>query len=620
MSKVQFLKTSRRQARMAGEVKPAITGIQADNASKSADGLETDGRAVYRRLLRYVVPYWKGFAVAITGMVFYAATETGFAALMKPLIDGSFVAKDLQTIKLVPILLITLFLIRGVAGFMSTYCMAWVGRHVVEDLRGEMFRHFLRLPAAFYDATSSGQLLSKIIYDVQQVSQASTNALTIIIKDTLTVIGLIAWMIYLNALLAMVFLLVGPLIGFIIVYINKRFRGISARIQAAMGNVTHVSEEAILGNRVIKIFGGQDYEINHFKRANGANRRLALKMAATSASSVGLIQLIAASALAGIIYLATLESELTKISVGSFMSFIVAMVMLLGPMKRVTTINSAVQTGISAAQSIFELLDSETEIDKGTQRLDRAQGSLEYSQVSFGYAADKGMILRDISFKIEPGQKIALVGRSGSGKSTLVSLLPRFYNVDSGRILLDGHDIRDLNLTDLRNQIALVSQDVILFNDTIANNIAYGSLHGADEEKISKAAEAAHALEFIQLLPQGLQTRVGENGVLLSGGQRQRLAIARALLKDAPVLILDEATSSLDTESERYIQAGLEKLMYKRTTLIIAHRLSTIEKADLIIVLHEGQIVEMGQHEVLLTQGGHYAALHKMQFNFSAQA
>ncbi|MEO7557428.1 MAG: lipid A export permease/ATP-binding protein MsbA [Gammaproteobacteria bacterium] len=616
MSKPRAFKIARSDAQGTGGHDRENSG-HAKIPRTGADPLDTGGARIYRRLLGYVVPYWKAFAVAIVGMIFYAATETGFAALMKPLLDGSFVSKDPYTIKIMPFLLIGLFLIRGVAGFLSTYCMAWVGRRVVEDLRGKMFRQFLRLPAAFYDATSSGQLLSKIIYDVEQVAQASTNALTVVIKDTLTVIGLLAWMIYINALLALVFLLAGPLIGFIVLNINRRFRRISARIQGAMGDVTHVAEETILGNRVIKIFGGQQYEIEHFEHANGTNRRQNIKMAATSATSVALIQLIAAAALSGIIFLSTLDSMLTKISVGGFVSFVMAMVMLLSPLKRVTTINSSIQRGIAAAQSIFKLLDSEMEADTGTQSLARAQGYLEYSHVSFTYTADKGQVLHDISFKVEPGQKVALVGRSGSGKSTLASLLPRFYNTTSGSILLDGHDIRALRLTDLRNQIALVSQDVILFNDTIANNIAYGSLHGVEEEKIVQAAEAAHAMEFIRQLPQGLHTLVGENGVLLSGGQRQRLAIARALLKNAPLLILDEATSSLDTEAERHIQAGLEQLMHKRTTLVIAHRLSTIEKADMIIVLHAGRIIESGTHSVLLAQGGHYAALHKMQFDFS---
>ncbi len=570
--------------------------------------------AVYRRLLRYVRPYWKSFAIATLAMVFFAATETGFAALMKPLADGSFVAQDPTIIRMMPLWLVGLFLVRGIAGFISTYGMAWMGRKVVNDLRDLMFHHLLRLPTTFYDNNSSGQLLSKLVYDVEQVAQASTSAITVIVKDTLTVVGLVAWMLYLNAILALVFLLTGPFIAYLVLYINRRFRRISTRIQNSMGDITHVAEEAIGAQRVIKIFGAQLHEAAQFDRTSEANRHLNMKMTATSASSTSLIQLITACALAAIVYLATLPSMLASISVGTFMSFIAAMVLMLGPMKRITTINAVIQRGIAAAESIFAFLDSSVEPDTGTRSLARAAGAIEYRQVSFSYDTRKDEVLHDISFKVQPGQTVALVGRSGSGKSTLVSLLPRFYNIGSGSITLDGCDIRDLRLTDLRDQIALVSQEVTLFNATIAHNIAYGRLETASERDIIEAAEAAHAMEFIRPLPQGLNTLVGENGVLLSGGQRQRLAIARALLKNAPILILDEATSSLDTESERYIQAGLERLMRARTTLVIAHRLSTIEKADIIIVLHAGRIIEQGKHSELLARNGHYAALHKMQF------
>lgn len=576
------------------------------------------GIAVYWRLLRYARPYWKAFAIATLAMVFFAATETGFAALIKPLADGSFVTKDPAIIRWMPLWLVGLFLVRGIAEFISTYGLAWMGRKVVNDLRDLMFHHLMLLPAAFYDNNSSGQLLSKLIYDVEQVAQATTNAITVIVKDTLTVAGLVAWMLYLNALLALVFLLIGPFIAFLVLYINRRFRRISTRIQHSMGNITHVAEEAIGAQRVIKIFGAQRHESAQFERASEANRQLNMKMTATSASSTSLIQLVTASALAAIVYLATLDSMLASISVGTFMSFVAAMVLMLGPMKRITTINSTIQRGIAAAESVFAFLDSAAEPDTGTRSLARAQGAIEYRQVSFSYDESKGGVLHDISFKVQPGQTVALVGRSGSGKSTLVSLLPRFYNIGSGSITLDGCDIRDLRLADLRDQIALVSQEVTLFNATIAHNIAYGRLKSASERDIIEAAEAAHAMEFIRPLPQGLNTLVGENGVLLSGGQRQRLAIARALLKNAPILILDEATSSLDTESERYIQAGLERLMRARTTLVIAHRLSTIEKADIIIVLHAGRIVEQGKHAELLARNGHYAALHKMQFRDDA--
>lgn len=583
--------------------------------SNNHDGDIHDATGIYRRLLTYVKPYKGIFAIAIIAMVFFAATDTGLAAIMKPMLDGSFVEKDPYWIKRIPLLLLFLALSRGIAGFVSSYAMTWIGRGVIKELRRQMFGQILRLPASFYDATSSGQLISKMTFDVEQVAQASTQALTIIVRDTLTIVGLLAWMFYLNWALSLIFLIMGPTIGYLVLYVNKRFRRISTRIQNSMGDVTHVTEESIEGHREIKTFGGQQYEMEHFDKANEYNRRQHMKMAATSAISVQVIMVLASCALAGIVYVTTLPAMLETITVGVFMSFIVAMMMLLSPMKRLTTINVAVQRGIAAAKSLFDLLDAETERDSGTRRVEQINGTVEYRHVSFIYSSDKGMVLDDINFIAEPGQTVAFVGRSGSGKTTLVSLLPRFYEATEGQILIDGQNINDLRLKDLRDKISLVGQDVTLFNDTIKNNIAYGSLNRADEKDIIKAAEAAYAMAFIRDLPDGLETLVGENGVLLSGGQRQRLAIARALLKNSPILILDEATSSLDTESERHIQAALEVLMQHRTTLVIAHRLSTIEKADKIIVMDNGRIIEQGKHAELLDKKSLYATLYNMQFN-----
>jgi subfamily B ATP-binding cassette protein MsbA len=572
-------------------------------------------RQIYARLLRYSLPHWKAFAASMVAMLVFAATNTGFAALMKPMIDGSFVAKDPTVIRLVPIMIIGLFTARGIANFISSYCMSWVGREVIRELRRTMFAKLLCLPARFYDRTPSGELLSKLIYDVEQVNQAATNALANVVKDGFTIIGLLIWMAYINWLLTLIFVVAGPPIAFLMAKVNQRFRGISGRIQHSMADVTAVSEEAISGHRVVKVFGGESYEKQRFDNINEANRKLNMKMAAVSAASIGTIELIAASALAGIIYLATLPSVLEKVSVGSFMSFVVAMMLLLPSMKRLTTVMPMVQRGVAAADSIFTLLDSEAEQDNGTKRIAHSRGGVEFRNVFFTYDEGKGEVLRDINLNVAPGQCIALVGRSGSGKSSLVSLLPRFYEVSRGGIFLDGEDIRELHLDNLRQQIAWVGQNVVLFNDTIAHNIAYGSLGDISETEIVRAAEAAHAMEFIAKLPDGLNTLVGENGVLLSGGQRQRLAIARALLKNTPVLILDEATSALDSESERHIQAALAEVMRHRTTLVIAHRLSTVEKADQIVVLDQGRIVEQGRHAELLAKGGHYAGLYKMQFH-----
>jgi len=568
---------------------------------------------LYRRLLSYVKPYWPTFIAVVISMLIYAASETGMAAIMKPLMDGSFVEKDPTMIKLIPLVLIGIFLIRGLANFLTTYGLGWIARNVIKTLREEMFDRLLTLPASFFDRSTSGQLMSKLLYDVEQVADAATDAVLVLIRDTLTIVGLLAWMIYLNGMLSLIILLTVPFIGLLVYQISSRFRRISKSIQDSMGDVSHVSSEIIEGHREVKSFGSQAYEAKRFDKVNQLNRRQRMKKIATEATSQPIIELIAVLGLAGVIYLATLPEMLDTITVGTFISFITAMFMILTPLKRLTKLNSKLQAGIAAAESIFGLLDHQPENDIGSQKLGRAKGNIEYRQVGFSYDTHKGAVLSDINFSVKAGQTIAFVGHSGSGKTTLVSLLPRFYNPTSGQILIDGVDVMDLQLADLRRQISLVNQQVILFNDTIANNISYGRAD-ISEADIIAAAKAAHAYDFIERLPQGLQTQVGENGVLLSGGQRQRLAIARALLRDAPILILDEATASLDSEAERHIQAALEQLIKTRTTLVIAHRLSTIEKADLIVVMHNGVVVETGSHQELLNKGKHYAELHRLQF------
>lgn len=567
----------------------------------------------YRRLLGYALPHWKLFLFSSLAMAVYAATDTGFAALMKPMLDDSFVGKDPDAIRTIPLLLIGLFLLRGITGFISTYGMGWVGRQVIQTLRGEMFARLLALPNRYFDTHPTGQLVAKLIYNVEQVAQASTNAITILIRDSLTVIFLLAWMFYISGWLASLFLLVGPLMAVLTRYVTRRYRRISRRIQDSMADVTEIASEAIEGHKVVKAFGAQAYEQRQFDQINRKNAGLQMKHMATSAAAVPTTQFIAASVLAGVIYLATLDSVADKITPGGFISFIAAMMLLMPCLKRLSTVNSALQRGIAAAESIFALLDEAPETDTGTRSLARSQGAVALRDVCFHYRDDAAPVLRDVSFEIEPGQMIALVGRSGSGKSTLAGLLPRFYDPQQGVVSIDGVDIREYRLADLRAQIALVSQDVVLFNDTVANNIAYGRTD-TPRADIERAARIAHAQEFIERLPQGLDTPVGEKGVMLSGGQRQRLAIARALLKDAPILILDEATSALDTESERAIQAALETLMQGRTTLVIAHRLSTVERADRILVMEEGAIVESGRHVELLAREGRYAALYRMQF------
>ena len=569
---------------------------------------------LYRRLLKYVKPYWLVFSAAILAMAVFAATETGLAAMMKPLLDGSFVERDPQTIKLLPFALIVLFLIRGLANFFTAYGLGWIARNIIKNLREEMFESLITLPSSFYDQSTSGQLMSKLLYDVEQVATATTDAILTLIRDTLTIIGLLAWMIYLNGMLSLIILTTVPIIGYFVYKISTRFRSISKNIQDSMGDVGHICNEVIDGHREVKTFSSQSYETKRFDKVNQKNRQQRMKKIATEAISQPLIQLVAVLGLSVVIYLATLPEMLEAISVGSFISFITAMFMILTPLKRLTKVNSKLQAGIAASHSIFSLLDQTPELDTGTKALDNAQGDIKYQQVNFQYNDEKGSVLNNISFHAKTGQTIAFVGQSGSGKTTLVGLLARFYQITSGKILLDDIDISKFKLNDLRDQMTFVDQRVVLFKGTVADNIVYGHQEYVSNERIVEAAKSAHAWEFIEKLPQGLATHIGQNGVLLSGGQRQRIAIARALLSDAPILVLDEATASLDTEAERHIQAALETLIKQRTTLVIAHRLSTIEKADKIIVMHQGKIVETGTHTTLIKKGQHYAELHRLQF------
>ncbi|MCG2633634.1 MAG: lipid A export permease/ATP-binding protein MsbA [Gammaproteobacteria bacterium] len=582
--------------------------------SSLTDPKPNSGLAVYRRLLGYVLPYWRVFSLAILTLVCFAATEPMLAALVKSMLDGSFVEQDPTTIRRMPLIIIGLFLLRAVLGFASNYSMTWVGRGVIRNLRQEMFDHLLRLPAGYYDAQASGTLVSKLAYDAEQVAKAATDALTILLRDTLTMLGLLGWMFYLNWKISLIFVIVGPVITLVIYTAARRFRSLSSRLQDSMGELTQITEESIGGHLVTKIFAGEERQSEGFSQVNRRNRGLHLKWAVADLGGTHLVQMTVACALAGIVYAASTFAANDATTVGGFVSFLAAMIMLMAPIKRLTRVNGVIQRGIAASISVYQMLDESPEDDSGRLELARVAGRIDYRDVSFAYGAENNPVLDAVSFSVEPGQTVALVGKSGGGKSTLVSLLSRYYDGYSGTIEVDGTNIRELTLRNLREQIGLVSQSVVLFNDSVANNVAYARPEGASRGEIKRALEAAHALEFVEQMPYGLDSRIGDDGVLLSGGQRQRIAIARALLKDAPILILDEATSALDSESEQAIQAALDTLTRQRTTLVIAHRLSTIENADQILVVEGGRIVERGRHADLLRVDGAYARLYRLQF------
>jgi len=567
--------------------------------------------------MRYSKPYRGGFVFAILGMIGYALIDVYFINEFETFIDRGITEKDQNYFFWAPIVVVLLFALRGVFNFISSYCLSWAGTHIVKDLRQQLFRHLMRLPVSFHDKHSTGELISKITYDAEQIKQASSKALVVLIHEGAFVLGLLVVMFSKSWQLSAIFLLIAPLIAVIVSQVSKRFRQISNRMQGAMGDVTSSAEQMLNGHKVILSFGGQAIEDQRFSDINNRNRHLDVKLESTRAISVSLIQTIASCALAFVIYLASFPDMLETLTPGKFTAILTSMMLLLKPLKQLTTVNSDFQKGMAAAAAVFKVLDETPEQDTGTVQLTQVAGNIDVKGLNFRYPGHEKQVLQDINFSVKAGQTVALVGRSGSGKTTISSLLPRFYEVEDGEILIDGINIRDCTLASLRQQIAVVSQQVVLFNDSIANNIAYGFAGELSRAQLEMVAEKAHVMEFASQLPQGLDTEIGENGVTLSGGQRQRIAIARALLRQAPLLVLDEATSALDTESERKIQGALDELLKNRTNIVIAHRLSTIENADLILVMDQGRIVERGTHQSLLAQNGYYASLYKMQFGDS---
>ena len=570
---------------------------------------------LYKRLLKSTGIYKKTFFLAIIGMIIHAITDTSFAAIIKPLLDGSFIDKDPSFIQIMPILIILIFVFRGIGSFMSTYGMAYVGRSIIRDIRRDMFDKILLRSSSLYDESITGKLVSKITFDAEQVAEAATKAVTTVIKDGLTIIGLLSLMFYYSFELSIGLLLIAPLVGFFLKIMSVKFRSLSRDIQRSMGTITNIVEESIIGHRIIKIFGGKDYEKNTFNSANAYNRERNLKLIFVQSISIPLMQLLVAIFLAAIIFFVTSNDYLDEISIGTFMSYLTAMIMMFAPIKRLSEVNVVLQRGIAASESIYDLLDSKSE-NIGMIDATKIEGSISISfkNVTFKYPSSQSNVLENINLDISKGETVAIVGKSGSGKTTLLDLIPRLYDPDQGDIYFNTSNIKDINLNKIRAYISYVGQDFTLFNDTIYNNIAYGELSSHDVSSVHDAAEFSFASNFINDLPDKFETVVGQNGVLLSGGQRQRIAIARALLKNAPILLLDEATSALDAESEASIQKSLTTLSENKTTLVIAHRLSTVMNADKIIVIEDGHVVEQGNHSDLIDKKSVYYALYNSQF------